>query len=297
MTPATAAMLCGAGFGLGIWLVIRSRLRTEPHLGDALAQLRPVERVRHQAAPRDLTTRAGAWATARLSPGWFGRVASEDLAILEIDPIRHAGEKTLGAVFGLLAPALLCSGFAAIGVALPSWVPVIAGLVFATALFLSPDLTAARSAAAERVEFARALAAYMDLVSLERTAAAGVTEAMESAARITSTPVFLRLRETLGNARLSGQPPWDGLAGLGARVGVTELVDIANIMRLAGEQSSASAATLKARASAIRNTLAEDAHAQANAAGERMIVPLALLAFVYLSILAAPGFLRVVFGI
>jgi hypothetical protein len=290
-------MLCGAGFGLGIWLVIRSSLRTDPHLGDALAHLRPIERVRAEAAPQDLTSRAGRWATSRLSPSWFGRIAAEDLAILEIDPIRHAGEKTLGAVFGLLAPALLSSVFAVIGIALPAIVPVVGGLIFATALFLSPDLTAARSAAAERVEFARALAAYMDLVSLERTAAAGVTEAMESAARISNTAVFLRLRETLGNARLSGQPPWDGLADLGTRVGVTELVDVANIMRLAGEQSSASATTLKARASAIRNTLAEDSHAQANAAGERMIVPLALLAFVYLSILAAPGFLRVMFGI
>jgi Flp pilus assembly protein TadB len=227
----------------------------------------------------------------------LGRVPSQDLAILEIDPTRHAGEKVLGAVFGLISPALLSMVFAVIGVVLPTWIPAVGGLVFAIALFLAPDLTATRSAALERVEFARALAAYMDLVSLERTAAAGVTEAMESAARISATPVFLRLRETLSNARLSGQPPWDGLADLGTSVGVTELVDVANIMRLAGEQSSASAVTLKARASAIRNTLAEDAHAQANAAGERMIVPLALLAFVYLSILAAPGFLRVIGGV
>lgn len=297
MTPTTMALLCGAGFGCGIWLVIRSMLRTDPHLGDALIRLRPSEYRRDETAVQDLTTRAGAWAVSRLSPGWFARASSADLAILQIDPTRQAGEKLLGAIFGLIAPALLSAGFAVVGVMIPPVVAIIAGLGFAVALFLAPDLTVSRSAAAERVEFARALAAYMDLVSLERTAAAGVTEAMESAAAISDNAVFQRLRETLGNARLSGQPPWDGLAELGNRVGVSELIDVANIMRLAGEQSSASASTLKARAAAIRNTLAEDAHAQANSAGERMIVPLALLAFIYLSILAAPGLLRVVFGI
>lgn len=296
MTPATLALICGAGFGLGVWLLVRAWLPTDPNLGDALANLRPTPRLT-APGPADLTAAVGEWTRARISPAWLGRTADADLELLQIDPTRHIGEKALGGMFGLLAPALMSVLFAMVGVVLPPAIPALAGLGFAVALFVAPDLTAARRAQEERVEFARALAAYMDLVSLERTAAAGVTQAMESAALISDGPVFVRLRETLGNARLSGQPPWDGLADLGVRVGVGELVDVANIMRLAGEQSSASAATLKARASAIRNTLAEDTHAQANAAGERMIVPLALLAFVYLTILAAPGMLRVLDGL
>lgn len=300
MTGLQLALLCGAGFGFGLFLVVRAHLVLAPNLGAALRQLRPAPAAGSPAtsggAAQDLTWRIGRWGRRRLPAPLAGTASPADLELLQVDPVRHTGEKVLGAVFGLLAPALIAALFATIGVRLPVGLPLLFGGLFAAFLFLAPDLNAARQAQEARVDFARALAAYMDLVALERTAAAGVTEALESAAAISDCPAFLRLRETLAHARWSGQAPWDGLAELGEQVGVGELVDIASIMRLAGEQSSASAGNLKARAAAIRNTLAEDAHAAANAAGERMILPLSLLAFVYLSILAAPGVLRVLSG-
>lgn len=299
MSGLQLALLCGAGFGFGLFLVVRAHLALAPHLGAALRQLQPAPAAETPAAAvpdRDLTWRVGRWGRLRLPDRATGTASRADLELLQIDPVRHTGEKLLGALLGLIAPALISALFATIGVVLPVWLPLMFGAAFATLLFLAPDLSAARAAQEARVDFARALAAYMDLVALERTAAAGVTEALESAAAISDCATFRRLRETLAQARWSGQAPWDGLSELGELVGVGELVDIASIMRLAGEQSSASAGNLKARAAAIRNTLAEDAHAAANAAGERMIVPLALLAFVYLSILAAPGVLRVIFS-
>ena len=64
-------------------------------------------------------------------------------------------------------------------------------------------------------------------------------------------------------------------------------------MRLAGEESTAVSTTLKARAASLRNALAEDAHAQANSAMQKMMLPLAAMALIYLILLALPGVLTV----
>jgi hypothetical protein len=95
-------------------------------------------------------------------------------------------------------------------------------------------------------------------------------------------------------ARLSGQSPWDALTDLAAEVDVPELADLAGVMRLAGEESTSVSTTLRARAAALRNALAESSHAQANAAMQKMMLPLAALALIYLVLLALPGVLNVV---
>lgn len=92
----------------------------------------------------------------------------------------------------------------------------------------------------------------------------------------------------------SGQTPWDGLADLAERIAVPQLGELASIMRLAGEQTTTIADTLRARSAALRNAIAENEHSEANAAGERMWISASLLAVVYLLMLAAPGVLRLI---
>ena len=119
---------------------------------------------------------------------------------------------------------------------------------------------------------------------------------MESAAATADNWVFLRLRAALGTARYAGVAPWDSLGLLAADIGVPQLDDVANIMRLAGEESTSVADALTARSEALRNQLAEDEHAAANAAGERMWIPGSLLVVIYLILLAGPGVMRVIGG-
>src|SRR3546814_17692470 len=78
----------------------------------------------------------------------------------------------------------------------------------------SSDLNAVDDAKRARVEFARALGAYIDLVALERHNGSGVRQAMESAAEVADSWVFRRLSEELGRSRWSGLPPWDALHAL-----------------------------------------------------------------------------------
>ena len=201
--------------------------------------------------------------------------------------------------FGLLGPgvpAALATLMGVIGLRLPWPVPALAAVVFAAVLFLLPDLDVRRRADAVRVDLRAATAAYLELVALERAADAGAGEALERAATIGATPAFTRIRDALTRARLDGAPAWQGLARLGEASGVAELDDVADIMRLSGQDGAAVYATLRARATSLRTARTTQAAAAANAASEHMVIPVGLLGLVFLALLGYPAFSRIVFG-
>ncbi len=105
--------------------------------------------------------------------------------------------------------------------------------------------------------------------------------------------MFIRLREQLVRARLSGTPPWDGLHALAVELGLPELSDLADIMRLSGEEGAAVAATLRARSRGLRVALLAQEQTRANEDSERMVIPVALLGLIFLIILGAPAVVRI----
>ena len=143
-----------------------------------------------------------------------------------------------------------------------------------------------------RAEFTRALGAYIDLVALERNTGSGVRQAMEAAADIGDSWVFTRLSEELTRSRWSGLPPWDALHALAEQLGLSELDDFADIMRLSGEQGASVYANLRARSAAMRTAMLNDEIAEANAVGERMSIPGSLLGVIFMALLVAPSLLR-----
>ena len=64
-------------------------------------------------------------------------------------------------------------------------------------------------------------------------------------------------------------------------------------MRLSGDEGAAVYQTLRARSAALRIAILNTELAKANAAGERMSMPVAILALIFLVILGAPAVLRV----
>jgi Flp pilus assembly protein TadB len=105
--------------------------------------------------------------------------------------------------------------------------------------------------------------------------------------------VFVRLREQLIRARLSGTPPWDGLHDLADELGLPELSDLADIMRLSGEEGAAVADTLRARSRGLRAALLTKEQTRANEESERMVIPVAFLGLIFLVILGAPAIVRI----
>lgn len=295
MTALQLELLAGAAIALGVLLIARALAPGTPDLGSAFAAMAPAPATTGPG-PADLQSRVGLWAGARLPALARSRVPDADFAILAVNPITHTGRKLLAGVYGLAFPMLANTALAAAGMPLPWPVPAAAGLATAALFYTIPDGALRDRAARARLDFARALVSYIDLVGLERRAGAGTAAAMESAAATADNWVFLRLRTALGTARYAGVSPWDSLSLLAADIGVPQLDDVANIMRLAGEESTSVADALTARSEALRNQLAEDEHAAANAAGERMWIPGSLLVVIYLVLLAGPGVIRVISG-
>jgi len=291
---AVAGCLLGAGIALVLWWLAPP----QPQLAAALERLYPDRTTISDVAVEasSLQDRIGLWLQRHVPLTGWARIPTRELRVLRKPVHRWLGEKAAYAMVGLVFPTVATVVLRLVGVTPPVLIPVAATLLLAAALSFLPDYNAYTDAKAARQEFTRALGAYIDLVALERAGGAGSTQALENAAQIGDSWVFQRLRDELGRARWAGTAPWDGLTELADELGLPELADLAGIMRLSGEEGATVYATLRARSAGLRTALLNDEHAKANAAAEKMTMPVAALSLIFLVLLAMPPVLRVVFG-
>jgi Type II secretion system (T2SS), protein F len=283
----------GALLGLGAALLLIRLLPAEPDLADALGRLTP-SRTCASSTPTAGSSkeRIGLWAIRTLPPSVWVRTPVRELALLRVPLARFYGDKLTFAALGLVIPPLLGFLFALLGLGMPYAIPAIGSLGLAAAMFFVPNYNAVDDAKKARLEFARALGAYIDLVALERNNGSGVRQAMEAAAEVGDSWVFTRLSEELTRSRWSGLPPWDALHTLAEELGLPELDDFADIMRISGEEGASVYATLRARSAAMRTAMLNDEVAEAKAVGERMTIPGSLLGLIFMALLVAPSLLR-----
>ena len=288
-------MLGGALIGLGVVLLVVRLLPAEPDLADAVSRLAPSHTGAHDPGMLAATTdkeRVGVWAIKTLPPAVWIKTPTRELAILRVPLARFYGDKIVMAAMGLVIPPVLAFFFAQIGLGFPIAFPALASLGLAGAMFFVPNYNAVDDARKARLEFTRALGAYIDLVALERNNGSGVRQAMEAAAHVGDSWVFTRLSEELARSRWSGQPPWDALHALADELGLPELDDFADIMRLSGEEGASVYVTLRARSASMRTAMLSDETAEANATGERMTIPGSLLGVIFMALLVTPSLLR-----
>jgi hypothetical protein len=300
----TAVVLAGVATGGGAALIVAGLLPTTPDLQSALARLSSstTSLVRAEVGTGGQSARDGRW--RRSLREHLPRLASAlgldrhraDLDLIGEAPERLAFRKVGFGLLGLAFTPVLATAMALIGLSLPWAIPGFASVVLAALLFLAPDLDVRRRAVATRAEMRRAVCIYLELVALERVADAGTTEALHRAAEIGDGRAFALIRDALLRAQLTGTAPWQGLARLAAELRVPELGDVADIMRLSGEDGAAVYATLRARAASLRSALLTDAAAEANAASEHMIMPVAVLGVAFMALLGYPAFSRILFG-
>ncbi|QAY63528.1 hypothetical protein ET495_10025 [Xylanimonas allomyrinae] len=288
-------MVSGALIGLALFVLLMAVLPAQHvDLADAVARIGHRQPTSHRdttAEDRSAKDRLGNWAMKTLPAAAWVRTPRRELALLQMPLERFYGEKVTLAAIGVVAPPVLVTFFRSIGLGIPYQVTPLLSLGLGAFLFFYPNLDAVDQAKKARAEFRRALGAYVDLVALERLNGAGTLQAMESAADIGGSWVFRRLSEDLGRSRWSGVPPWDSLESLADDLGLPELDDFADIMRLSGEQSTAVYGHLRARAESMRSALLADELAQANAVGERLQIPGALLGVIFMALVIAPSLL------
>ena len=297
----TASVLAGSMLGLGVFLLILGLARPEPPLSAALARL--------HANAADDSTAGGAW-QAEESRGWRERLGQsvlaglrsagieltslrDDLRVLDRSAESLAASKILAAVGAAVAPpagaaALALAGIN-LGVLLPAWLSV----SLAAAGAILPDLRVRAEAARRRRTFRYAVGAYLTQVAISLAGGAAPEEALHKALNVSGGWPFARLAAALDRARLAGQAPWVGLGQLGASLGVSELGELAASMSLAGTEGARVRDALTAKAATLRRHDLAEAETTAAAATERMVLPIALLAFGFVAFLLYPALTQV----
>ena len=300
MTGALQLLLLGGGLigaagGLLLWYLMPS----EPRLSDVLARLSPGSVTAHDrtsgatAAAPSRVERLGQWGLKSLPASAWSMTPTRELRLLQIPLARYHGEKVAWALGGLLLGPLLTAFLALLGWNLPVALPVAASLLLAVGGFFIPDYNVRDDAKKARREFSRALASYIDLVGLERASGSGPRQSLEIAAGVGDSWVFQRLGEELARTRWSGVTPWESLTELSTELGLPELADLADIMRLSGEDGAQVWGSLRARSAGMRTAMLNVEKARAAEISERMTLPMSLLGMVFLAILITPALLRV----
>lgn len=277
----------GAIVAIGAIFLLLPLAPSRPQLSDALGRLGNSNFVTVDASQQPRPERVGTWVQSRLPDLPFLTTPTDDLDLVEMPSWRFYWEKTLLALTGFLAPALFGLIMQLIG-ALPMGIPALIGIPLGIGMWFIPDHELRLKARNARREYARAVAVYLELVATERLSGSSAADALTNAARISTSPVFRRIRQELTRAQIAGTPPWSALSTLSDQIRVPELGEIAKIMRLSGDSGASVAETLRARGKTLRVQLLADEHTRANEASERLSIPLTLLAFVFVGIILTP---------
>lgn len=297
------ALSCGAGVGAGLWLTLRGLVPARPSLASSLAALRQVPGpapIAVAVEPTGVTgrlTRPLADCLAHRLPGLVFPSMRRDLAVLARSPARHLAEKITLALLGLLlipaAAVVLVIGGIQVGLVLPVWGAVGCAVVG----FLIPDLGIHAEAAARRRDFRHALGSFLDLVVIGLAGGGGVETALVDAASIGGGWAFEHLRRALSTAQLTRETPWTTLARLGGELGIAELTELAASVGLAGAEGAKVRASLAAKAASLRAHQLAEADGAAQAATERMSLPVVLLFAGFLIFIGFPAIERVLTGL
>ncbi|GAA4731679.1 type II secretion system F family protein [Phytohabitans rumicis] len=280
-----ALIVIGAGLGAAVAALVAALAPARTTLAQTLAALHgpPLQpSTGRQRFRRSLTaplTRAGLPRPQTL----------RDLAVLDRDPHAFLAGQLGLAGLGLLAPTATVAVVNLMGAGIGWSVPIWLGLVVAAGGYLLSEVSVHEEAEQRRRLIRHTLAALLDIVPPALAAGAGIEQALTDTSEIASGWAARRIRRTLATARLTRQPIWQALGQLGQDTGVIELEQLAGTLQLASDEGTRIREALTARGQALSQRLAAELEAQAEAATERMSIPLMALTSVFLLFLVYPA--------
>jgi len=300
----TTALICGAGVGLGVLLVIFGLFPRRGPLSVALERLHGNGQSRPGGSgfgtvgliPKGAYVDGGAESGTAGTGGVAARIGrpfarhlrglpllarrvQSDLAVVGRAPERHLAEKVTLALTGLLIVPAFAGLLALEGTTVAWELPVWFAILIAAGAFFVPDLGIHTEAKKRRADFRHALGSFLDLVVIALAGGAGVEGALAEAAAIGHGWAFAHLRRALEEARLTRTAPWGPLGRLGDELGIEELSELAATVSLAGAEGLA------------------DAQATAEAMSERMSLPVVVLFAGFLVFVGYPALAHVLTGL
>ncbi|WP_435581612.1 type II secretion system F family protein [Amycolatopsis thermoflava] len=295
-----SALLWGAGLGVGLWALVVYVFPPRPPLRGLVDRLHATP-----APPPILAADSDGWALRVGRPfikplaalGLPNRKLRNDLAVTGKRIEHHLAEKATLALTGLLLPILMQLLLVVADVGLGWEVPAVASLLFALGGFLLPDISVRQEAERRRSTFRHALSAYLNLIRVLLAGGAGVDGALSDAVNIGKGWAFQQLRRALVTAKLTRATPWSTLGQLGTELDVHQLSELAASVSLAGTEGARVRASLAAKAAALRTRELTDAEGEAQAATERMSLPVVMLFGGFLIFIGFPALASVLGGL
>jgi Flp pilus assembly protein TadB len=291
--------ILGAAVGLGVYLLIRALLPGRRGAAvtvaqiDALRELGPysVDLSSGRRTLRELVGRRMADFYAR--QGWQLRSLRADLSILDRGWEAFLATKIGLAAYGFVVVPLLYGLLWILGAHLAILIPAWLSLLVAAGFFLLPDLEVRARAKERREDFRRVVSAYLDLVAMNLAGGRGLPEALMSAAEISDGWAVRRIRNTLSDARLSGQTQWAALSGLGQAIGIDELVDLGHALALTADDGAKIRSSLASRAETMRRRELSEIEGKAGQKSQSMLVAQVLLCTGFLVFLIYPAITQI----
>lgn len=307
MTALGLVVLVSALVGVGLVAVVWSLVPARPDPKFVLDQIAPQTAARGASQDDESSQPVSGWdrvglAVMRSPAANVLAVPARDLAVLRRSTHWYYGQVAAAFLTGVLAPTVLTVLGALVAltgldvIRPPALVPVGAALLFGVMLALVPRGRVHTAAQQARDDFGRAVGAYIDIVIVESRAGSLPRQALERAAEVGESWVFVRIREVLRRSRWSGQAPWDSLHELADDLGVPDLADMANKVQLAGAQGAPIADQLQASVASMRATRVSRDIAAANRRAGILSAPVSVLVLVFMLILITPIILRFLGG-
>ncbi|WP_049575456.1 type II secretion system F family protein [Streptomyces sp. SBT349] len=294
------AIILGAVFGAGLVVLAAGLRPPRPALASLLAALSQPAATAVQGRDRaTMLVRCGTRAVPGLRAlGLPTAALRADLHLAERTSEAYLAAKATSAAVGLLAPWVACGLFTlGTGSWAGWWLPTSASLLLAGCLFFLPDAEVRQLARRRRAELRHTLTVVLDLTVIALAGGAGVQQALDDASRAPRGWAAAQIRREISTATVTRTSPWIHLGRLGERTSVAELSELAATISLAGTEGAKVRTSLEAKARAMRRRQLTDAEGAAQAATERMALPIVLQFLGFLIFIGTPALSHVLAGL
>ena len=150
---------------------------------------------------------------------------------------------------------------------------------------------------ARRRSFLHSFSSFLDLTNILLAGGAGTETALIAAAESGDGWSFEQIRRVLTIAQSTRSSPWVELSRLGDTYALPQIKEIAGSIQLAGEHGARIRTSLAARAESLRYRQMSEVESSANAATERMGLPMVLLFVSFIVLIGYPAVTLVIGGL
>lgn len=222
---------------------------------------------------------------------------NSDLLICNINASSLVSSKLAGAVLGVGVSGLCLVLLQTAGGKNSSGMSMLVPLIAAVFGFMYPELKIRQLSKARRRSFLHSFSSFLDLTNILLAGGAGTETALVAAADSGDGWSFEQIRRVLTIAQSTRTSPWIELSRLGDTYALPQIKEIAGSIQLAGEHGARIRTSLAARAESLRYRQMSEVESSANAATERMGLPMVLLFISFIVLIGYPAVTLLIGGL